>query len=155
MAMATRTLHLVDVDNLLGDPGTTDDTEIERTLDAYRAASGYRIGDHVLVATHPGAKHAFAIHEAWPGVSHRWRRGKDGADMVLLDAADEAVRSHRYGRVVIGSGDRIFLEAMDRLRRKDVEVAFVSRRRSLARALQVRGMDIRYLEDHLASAAAA
>jgi hypothetical protein len=44
---------------------------------------------------------------------------------------------------------------MDRLRRKDVEVAFVSRRRSLARALQVRGMDIRYVDDFFAGPAAA
>jgi hypothetical protein len=155
MAMATRTLHLVDVDNLLGDPMTTDDDEIDRTLAAYRAAADYRVGDHVLVATHPGGEHAFAIHEAWPDVRHRWRKGTDGADMVLLDAADEAAVSHRYPRVVIGSGDRIFLQAMDRLRRTDVEVAFVGRRRSMARALQVRGVDVRYLDDYLARPAAA
>ena len=119
---ARRSLHLVDVDNLLGDPGTVDGARIRTVLAAYRSAADFRFGDQVVVATSCRAQHALAVHQAWPEARHRWRDGQDGADMVLLEEATETARTGRFPRVVIGSGDRIFLEAMDRLRAVDVHV---------------------------------
>lgn len=142
----TRGLHLVDADNLLGDPITVDPSAIRRTFAAYRRAARFAPGDHAVVAScaHPG--HAFEVRAAWPGVLHRWRRGPDGADLALLEEAEAAARSGRYGRVVLGCGDRIFLVALDVLRSANVEVQVVSRRNALARALRVRALAVTDLD---------
>ena len=136
-----RTLHLVDADNLLGDPTTVDRELIESVFLQYRNASGFRDGDQVVVATGRNGLHVFEVEAAWPGVSHRRRSGADGADLELLEEADWAARSGRFGRVVIGSGDRIFMSAVDVLRSADVVVDVVARPESLATclALQTRG----------------
>ena len=58
--------------------------------------------------------------------------------MALLEESEWAASTGRFSRVVIGSGDRIFLHAMDRLRAADITVDFVSRRRTLAGAIATR-----------------
>jgi hypothetical protein len=140
-ASCERTLHLVDADNLLGDPNTVDHVHIESVFVQYRQASGFRVGDQVVIATGRNGLHVFEVEAAWPGVSHRRRSGADGADLELLDEADWAARSGRFGRVVIGSGDRIFMTAIDVLRSANVIVDVVARPESLASclALQARG----------------
>jgi hypothetical protein len=145
-APTPRTLHLIDVDNLLGDPTTTNADDIDLVFRSYRHAARFTDGDHAVVATGHHADHVLAIELAWPQVQHRRARGPDGADLALLEAADWAATSGRFERVVIGSGDRIFLVALDRLRAADIQVEFVARARSLATALAVRARgSIHYL----------
>jgi hypothetical protein len=68
--------------------------------------------------------------------------------MALLEESEWAAASGRFDRVVIGSGDIIFLDAMDRLRAANIAVDFVSRRRSLSTAISVRANGcIRYLPE--------
>ena len=138
VAPCERTLHLVDADNLLGDPNTVDRMLIRSVFAQYRRAAGFRAGDQVVVATGRNGLHVFEVEAAWPGVLHRRRSGEDGADLELLDEADSASRSGRFGRVVIGSGDRIFIVAFDALRRSDIDVEVVSRTEALASPLAVR-----------------
>ncbi len=146
--MGWRTLHLVDVDNLLGDPGCCEGDTISNLFHSYRQVSSFNVGDHVVVATGCNARHALAVELAWPNVCHRRRAGADGADLALLEESEWATAAGRFGRVVIGSGDRIFLDAMDRLRAVDIRVDFVARRRSLASAIAVRARDcIRFLPE--------
>ena len=142
-----RTLHLVDADNLLRDPETLDDAFIADVLFAYRRASQYQPGDQVVVASNPHALHAAALHLAWPGVTHRWRGGDDGADLELLEAASWAASTQRFDRVVLGSGDRIFLAALDELRGQDVTVDVVGRRGNMATAMAVRSGGVHYVDD--------
>lgn len=125
-----RTLHLVDVDNLLGDPLTADTGIIGGTLAEYRLAARFEPGDHAVVASCSDPAHALAVRAAWPGVLHRMRRGVDGAELALLEEAQWAAQPRRYDRVVLGSDDRIFLVAVDVLRACDIEVQVVSRRDS-------------------------
>jgi hypothetical protein len=141
VASCERTLHLVDADNLLGDPNTVDRGLIRSVFAQYRRAAGYRAGDQVVVATGRNGLHVFEVEAAWPGVLHRRRSGEGGADLELLDEAYWASRSGRFGRVVIGLGDRIFMTAVDVLRLSNVAVDVVARRESLATclALQTRG----------------
>jgi hypothetical protein len=143
----TRALHLIDIDNLLGDPVTTDADHIARTLAAYRVLAGAAPGDHVAVATAPNPGHALAIGTAWPGVTHLWRGGRDGADLALLEVASWAVELDGFDRVVIGSGDRIFLTALEWFEARGIPVEVVARRRSLARALRARARTVRFLPD--------
>jgi hypothetical protein len=142
-----RTLHLVDIDNLLGDPATDDERAIGWTIHAYKDVASVAAGDHVVVATSPFGRHALAIGTAWPGVGHVWRKGRDGADLALLDEAEWAVNSGAFTRVVIGSGDRIFLVALEWFEGAGVPVQIVARRRSAARALCTRARSVAFLPE--------
>jgi hypothetical protein len=78
-----RTLHLVDVENLLGTPRTATAAAIRATLDAYRRAIRVGGDDLVVLAANPAL--ALEIGLAWPGALLRTARGPDGADLALLD----------------------------------------------------------------------
>jgi uncharacterized LabA/DUF88 family protein len=129
---ANVTLHLVDIDNLLGDPRTTDRASIERVYEHYRWVADYRPGDHVVVATGCNGLHVLEVELAWPGVSHRRKRGQDGADHVLCAEAEWAAASGAYDRVVIASGDREFMVAFQTLLSAGVDVQVVASHRRLA-----------------------
>jgi uncharacterized LabA/DUF88 family protein len=60
------------------------------------------------------------------------------ADNLLVEAAEWAASTRRYDRVVIGSGDGIFVAAFDVLAAAGVSVEVVSRRQALAASLRRR-----------------
>jgi hypothetical protein len=146
-----RALHLVDIDNLLGDPATDDELEIGWTVSAYKHLASVATGDHVVVATSPFGRHAYAVGTAWPGVGHVWRGGHDGADLALLEEARWAVARGEFGRVVIGSGDRIFLVALEWFEGAGVPVEVVARRKSMADALRCRARAFTFLPDRISA----
>src|SRR5215471_2716370 len=51
--LAARSLHLVDIENLVGDPRADAETVLA-TFDRYLAAARWKPGDHVVVAANPG-----------------------------------------------------------------------------------------------------
>lgn len=142
-----RSLHLVDADNLIGDPCTTDRRQIQAAFESYRAAANFQPGDHAVVATGCNGLHVLEVELAWPDAQHRRRCGPDGADLELLEAAKFAAASGCYRRVVIGSGDHIFMVALEHLRANSIDVDVVARYGSLARPLmrQVGGR-VRYMD---------
>lgn len=71
------------------------------------------------------------------GALVRRTRGVDGADRLLLEAAEPADVARRFARVVVGSGDHIFTELVIELDRRSVDVAVVSRPEALAGRLRV------------------
>ena len=148
---AGRSLHLIDADNVIGDPRTTDRRTIAAAFDAYRLAADYQLGDHVIIATGCNGLHVLEVELAWPGVQHRRRSGPDGADLELLEAADFAASSGRYDRVVIGSGDRIFMVAIANLRARSIDVDVVARYGHLAKAMKLQaGGRVRYIDSRVA-----
>jgi hypothetical protein len=130
-----RTLHLIDADNLLGDPGTCDRHRIEAMYAAYRQAAGFADDDHVVIAAGANGEHVFEVEYGWERARHLRRRGPDGADLALLEEATWAARGDRYDRVVIGSGDGIFVSAYDELTAAGLRVEVVAPERSLSTAL--------------------
>ena len=130
-----RTLHLIDADNLLGDPGTCDRQQIEAMYAAYRQAAGFADDDHVVIAAGTNGEHVFEVEYGWERARHLRRRGPDGADLALLEEATWAARGDRYDRVVIGSGDGIFVSAHDELTAAGLSVEVVAREWSLSAAL--------------------
>ena len=68
-----RTLHLVDVDNLLGDPRQATPASVAAILAADRHAVRVAPADLVVVATNPGL--ALDVGLAWPGPLLRAARG--------------------------------------------------------------------------------
>jgi hypothetical protein len=104
--ISSRTLHLVDLENLLGDPRAGAATALA-TFDAYLDAAGWRPDDHVIVATNPWLMTKIAFDLPVPASRHAVH-GRDGADTMLLSLAPTDLVVKRYGRLVIGSGDGIF-----------------------------------------------
>jgi hypothetical protein len=133
-----RTLHLVDVDNLLGDPRQATPASVAATLAAYRRAAGVSPTDLVVVATNPGL--ALHVGLAWPGPLLRAAKGPDGADLALLADLDDLIAAGafpcRFSRVVFGGGDHIYEPAARRLVAAGTRVVVVSRPDALARCLR-------------------
>jgi hypothetical protein len=103
-----RALHLVDLENLLGESHRLAECEDVRwAVSCYCRAADWRTGDLVVVATNPKlmAKICFELPDGWQKVA-RW--GDDGADRALLARAATTFVEHRFHRLVVGSGDWIF-----------------------------------------------
>ena len=83
----------------------------------------------------------------------RTKRGKNGADLVLLDALETIPESALNSPdapidiVVIASGDGIFTRAARRFRDQGLTVVGVSRRRSMNRALAAACTQVVYLDE--------
>lgn len=118
-----RTLHLLDVENLVG--GTGAGLPVAPALEAYRRTIAVAAHDHVLLGSGPTM--AFEASVAWPGALLRVGRGVDGADNALLAEADPSFLAAHYDRVVIGSGDHAFVPLVSRLRALGVAVCVVTR----------------------------
>jgi hypothetical protein len=127
---AGRTLHLVDVENLMGGP-LAGPIALRSSLAAYRSLARVHPLDHIVVGVNPAM--AIGVYEVWPTARLATRGGPDGADLALLaQVSDIEWTARRYDRVVIGSGDGIFAAAAAGLRAAGVEVIVVSRASSLS-----------------------
>ena len=136
---AGRTLHVIDVENLVGG-SAAGPAAVGPALAAYRSTAPVGLDDHAVIGAGPTL--AVAAGLAWPGCQLRIGRGIDGADRALLDAVEPAFAASHYDRVVIGSGDHAFVPLVAALRARGVPVVVVVRdRRSLA-------LDLRRLAMH-------
>jgi hypothetical protein len=129
-----RTLHLVDLENLMGGPFQSSGT-MHCVSDWYRNTAPVQRGDHVIVAVNP--KLALVTRSEWPGILMRAAKGSDGADLALIKEIQdpEWVASH-YDRVIIGSGDGIFAPSLDAMRAHGIAVGILARERHVSRALR-------------------
>ncbi|MGZ4755217.1 MAG: hypothetical protein ACXWA9_09930 [Acidimicrobiia bacterium] len=90
----TRTLHLVDIENLVGDPHATKAAALD-ALTRYVDLAGYVDGDHVVVAANPGLVAQIAFDLPVPCSPHA-ARGENGADLILLAQAEPGFVADRY-----------------------------------------------------------
>jgi hypothetical protein len=139
----TRSIHLVDVENLLGGAAFTKG-DAAATAAVYASVATVAARDHMVVAS----SH-FAAPAAWFGWGHARRvvrSGPDGADLALLGIIENENLAVRFDRIVIASGDKIFAEAAARLQGVGAKVTVVSRVDSLSRQLRLAVRDVRYLD---------
>ena len=128
-----RTLHLIDIENLVGSPDPS--ARQVREVRAHYEPMYVRSGDLVVVAC---SHHAFgAVAWQWPRVRHVPRSGKDGADLALLGVITGELVAERFQHVVVASGDAIFADAVARLGMQGVSVTVVARHESLSRTLRL------------------
>ncbi len=120
-----RTLHLVDLENLAGDPRVDTDTAL-LVFGDYLDAAQWRPGDHVIVASNPGLIGRVMYDLPVPANVHAMP-GRDGADTKLLACAPPELVVKRYGRLVVGSGDGIFARRATTARDGGVDVEVVAR----------------------------
>lgn len=132
---AGRTLHLVDVENLMGGP-LAGPQALNAALAGYERTAVVGPGDHVVAAINPAL--VLDVFERWPHARLLLGWGVDGADSALLaSVADVEWIASRYDRLVVGSGDGIFGPAVAAYRQSGLCVEVVSRARSLSMALAV------------------
>ena len=148
----TRTLHLVDIENLLGDPFAESD-EVERVLDRYLALAAWQPGDIVNIAANPGLAKKFVWNPPVECSVHT-ACGTDGADLALLAHAAPEFVERRAGRLVIGSGDHAFIARALAARERGVGVLVVARARSACSGWYAHGFPVVSIDEVLAPLAA-
>lgn len=146
---AGRTLHVVDVENLVGGSSVAP-ASVAAALEAYELVVRIGPDDHRVVACGRGL--VFPVVDRWGGSLVRLARGIDGADRLLLEAAAPDYVVRHYERVVVASGDHAFADLVVELDRRGVEVSVVSRRSALSRRLAAVAPVGWYLEDVAAAA---
>lgn len=124
-----RTLHLLDIENLAGGvssrSGPAPSIAFPAAIRAYQQTVTMAETDQAVVACHPNL--AFHAKGAIPRARLIVRGGENGADLALLDAvADEKWVANRFDRVIIGSGDAIFLPLMRRLQGFGISVGAIA-----------------------------
>lgn len=137
-----RTLHLVDVENLLGGPVFTED-EASRVAAEYRVVAGVGPVDFTVVASSHYA--APATWFGWPAARRLVRSGPDGADLALVDVMVSEDLFRRFDRVVVASGDAIFSNPSAWLQQMGCAVSVVCRPGALSRRLAFAVRDVRFL----------
>ena len=128
-----RTLHLIDIENLVGSPDPSA-RQVRQVRDHYEPMY-VRYGDQVVVAC---SHHAFgSVAWEWPRARHVPRSGKDGADLALLGVITGERVAERFQHVMVASGDAIFADAVARLGMQGVNVTVIARHESFSRTLQL------------------
>lgn len=127
-----RTLHLIDIENLIGSPSPTVE-EVGWCHHTYQALHVAPTDQFVVACSHHAAPNVFW---EWPQGCHRWRSGENGADSALLDVITQDSIADRFGCVVLASGDGIFTKAVAGLGQRGVDVTVVSRPESLSSSLR-------------------
>jgi hypothetical protein len=137
-----RRLHLVDIENLAGDPRPSL-SQVRQALGLYADCLAFGAMDQVEVAS----SHLTLLNAAlgWPHAHYRVRSGPDGADLALLDVLQHENVAQRFTHVAIGSGDHLFAEQAARLAAQGVWVTVVSQRRSLSRQLELAAREVMFL----------
>lgn len=142
---AGRSLHLVDVENLMAGP-ELGDTVLREALVGYRTSAPVSDGDHVIIGANPQL--GLAAKTAWPGARLVVRGGPDGADIALLEAVrDVDFIAARYDQIVVGSGDGVFEVVVREFRSRGLAVGVVSLRRGLSYALGTSASFVRLMPE--------
>lgn len=137
-----RELHLIDVENLLGTPRFTS-SAVQALRETYEPLADTAPTAQQVIATSTDHNIVDAAL-GWVGARSVFRRGKDGADLALLEAGGYKPE-RRFRRVVIASGDHVFAHYAAQLQRGGVHVTVVVRPGSLSRELKFAVRDVRFL----------
>lgn len=129
-----RALHLIDVENLLGDP-RPGVAKVRQARASYE--SHVVVGEHDLVVVACNHGCALEVGLAYGDARLVVRSGPDGADLALLGVLDEFDIPGRFDAVVFASGDGIFSSAVAAVSGLGLATLVVARPESLARTLQL------------------
>jgi hypothetical protein len=138
----SRTMHLVDVENLLGGTSFVE-SDVALAAVAYGAVADVSFGDLTVIASSHYT--ALAAWFGWPKARRVVRSGPNGADLALIRVIETENLAASFDRVTIASGDGIFAHPAARLQSEGVAVRVVTRPESLSRALTFAVRDVRFL----------
>jgi hypothetical protein len=138
-----RTIHLVDIENLLGNPRPCQ-TDVESFARLYECLVAPGDHDHIVVACNHGA--CLEVGLGWPGPRLLARSGPDGADRALLEVIDLEEIEERFTRLVVASGDGGFTDVVSRLAGHGLGVTVVAPRLALSKRLRMAAQHVRTFE---------
>jgi hypothetical protein len=139
------TLHLVDAENLVGDP-FAEPEETHAAIRAFEQVAGLCDDDLVFIA----ANHHLlkpVVFDIPFTARVRHAKGRDGADRALLDDAPAEWVCRRFRRLVIGSGDHIFADLAEHAIDAGLEVTVIGRRGSISARYRELGCTVFALDD--------
>jgi hypothetical protein len=149
--MAGRALHLIDLENLVGGPDA-DCAAVDAALEAFVTAAVVGPYDLVVVAVNHRIyrRACLSLDRGW---EVKLASGPDACDHVLIAEAPVDWVADRFDRLVVGSGDAIFIDLVTAVRRLSTPVWVVSRRRRLSRRLASTASQVVSLPEPMALAA--
>jgi hypothetical protein len=100
--LTSRTVHLVDLENVVGRSHLTESAVRQACL-AYVHCGVIAAGDHVIVAT--SHHNLLAAGFGWPNARHLVRSGPNGADLALQEVMAAERLEHRFGACILLTGD--------------------------------------------------
>ena len=139
-----RQLHLVDIENLLGDPRPSE-CAVSEALALYAQLVDVRGPNQIIVACNHGAASAVGCCLG-EGPRLLVRSGHNGADEALLDVLATERVEERFTEVILASGDGIFASHVAELTSRGIPVTVVARRDSLSARLRLASSEIVYFE---------
>lgn len=140
-----RAIHLIDIENLAGDPFVAAPEALTR-LEQYRQIAQHGEGDLTVVAANRYLLDDIVFDMPFTALFRR-ATGRDGADLALLGEAPADWVCRRFSRLVIGSGDHLFTDLADVALASGLSVTVVGRRASVAAAYSSLGCEVRTLPD--------
>ena len=147
-----RSLHLVDVENLLQNPFCEDVGYIKMTISDYKIASGWQVGDQVLVAANRWLCKTLAFSLQTWNCRLFTAEGPDGADLRLLKEGSQEKFLARFDQLVIGSGDGIFADVLTLGRKLGLKSVTVSQSSSLSAKLAAVSDEVRMITEQPSAA---
>ncbi len=132
-----RKIVLLDLENMLfGDhKGNDNGQPRDRSAEILELAQARRPGDTIIVGCNPHL--VFLAHDLFPGSKIVTGKGKDGADLALIDALDLSRAIDRYDELCIVSGDHLFCEVAHPAHYAGLTVRIVAPHAGLSTALRV------------------
>jgi hypothetical protein len=140
-----RTLHVIDIENLMGGP-RLGRRRLHDASVSYKLIAHFEVGDHAIVAANPAI--VLDVGLEWAGCRILSARGQHGADRALLECLRDAEDiASRFDRVIFGSGDGIFSKAVRDIRANGVAVGVIGRQNGISRELRGIADFVRFIPD--------
>lgn len=149
-----RNLILIDIAEMTASQSpTAKDVEVTKRV-LGRAIRGLYEAQIILACSHHAVP---AVAFSFPRARHRWRSGRDGARLALLEILENERVDERFNRITICSGHEMFAAEAARLASKGLEVHVVAIAGRLSPALELAASRVTLLvpvESGLSSAGA-
>lgn len=140
---ATRSHHLVDVENLCGEPLVTAESVARLRRQYFSTVRVGPLDQFTIASCHANV---MATSAGWPRARYLVRSGKDGADICLAKVVVEEHLEDRFESVYFGSGDGGLAPFAAHLGQAGVRVTAVSRIRSISPHMKLAAAGIIYLD---------
>ena len=147
----SRTMHLIDIENLCMAPNPT----LEQVIEARRSyLKLMQPGDNDQFLVTVSSRHNLeAVAFGWAGATLKCREGHDGADILLAEAILEDSLESRFDQVVIASGDGGLAPFVAQLKTLLSNVVVVSQPTAIAISMRMVGAKVQYLKPEFVLAA--
>jgi len=122
-ALTSRTVHLVDLENVIGS-GNLTECAVREARAAYVGRVAVGAGDHVIVAT--SHHNLLAAGFGWPDARHLVKSGHNGADLALQEVMAGERLEQRFGACILVTGDGGFAHSVAALIARGLRVGVIA-----------------------------